>query len=471
MKKNATILMMSLFALLFSCQKNNPDPAPTENSLLYASLTVDEAKVWFDRYVASSSARTTSDSLTKEVDWSLAKEVPFGPEGKAVSVTVKYPKRARRGKGQLTKLVFKKNTQGHIQTELIKYYVSADYLKQASFAGDLSDFSGTIIICDWQERPLRGATYTKGERQMAFDFQQKAASGARVNAGQFWLVRVDFFQQTCAGGHCSGWTSNYSEYRVVYVSYDNDNYDFYRAVGGGGGSGGGSGGSNRYNGNSQDIPIDEPVIEETVVVQPATIIVDELNNPCLKQVLAKLQAKDLSADINRILRTIFGTNDNIELTFRENANLPIHTDGRVSNASLKYYPSSKTVAGGVTIELNPVALANASQEYMAMTILHETVHAYIDYRNEYVKAYSLGRTEGVINSYMHHDVMTQYVNELQQSLKEVYPNYPDAYARALAWGGLHETVAWQPLLDKEAILAKNRQEKGVYATKVGTPCR
>lgn len=99
---------------------------------------------------------------------------------------------------------------------------------------------------------------------------------------------------------------------------------------------------------------------------------------------------------------------------------------------------------------------------IAKTIIHETLHAYIQYeidKNKYLLnkndfyqnlkiAYDNNNSNGNLSE---HDFMTQFVEAMAYSLAE-YDNYQQSmdYYRAMSWGGLETSSAYQ---------AKTQQEK------------
>ncbi|POY35117.1 hypothetical protein C3K47_17100 [Solitalea longa] len=117
--------------------------------------------------------------------------------------------------------------------------------------------------------------------------------------------------------------------------------------------------------------------------------------------------------------------------------------------------------GTYMIELNGNVLPNASKEMIATTIIHEALHAYMDY-------------SGINNYFNDHDSMgAAYVDEMANALKELFPTLSYSDATALAWGGLHESMAWSQLVMKKPSLAQstlNNIKQYIDKTK-GTGCQ
>jgi len=94
-------------------------------------------------------------------------------------------------------------------------------------------------------------------------------------------------------------------------------------------------------------------------------------------------------------------------------------------------------------------LNNASQEYITATILHEAVHAWIDYQ------YGHGSPEANIQ----HNLMAQNdrFNMMRDALMEMFPNLSLQAATDLTWGGLKNTNAFSQLsaTEQQRILQIN----------------
>ena len=157
----------------------------------------------------------------------------------------------------------------------------------------------------------------------------------------------------------------------VYPSYDRE--DSYRNkefdTGGGGGD--------SYSGNSKKGSSDIGADLTKVKMDGGDNIINELENPCAKALVDK--APNLANDIATLLNNTFGTNDNINITFR-NKSLGNTTDvaetdckGTISSENRHTY---HTLDCDVT--LNDDVIKGASQEYILATIYHEVIHAYLN---------------------------------------------------------------------------------------------
>ena len=106
-------------------------------------------------------------------------------------------------------------------------------------------------------------------------------------------------------------------------------------------------------------------------------------------------------------------------------------------------------------------MENASQEYIAATIMHELIHAY------------MGAYMGIVrNNDTQHPLMvgTYAVQHMAGSLESLFPGLSHEHAMAMAWQGLDTTPTWilsMSMGEKFVIQNINDQYKN-HA--LGTPC-
>jgi hypothetical protein len=158
----------------------------------------------------------------------------------------------------------------------------------------------------------------------------------------------------------------------VYPSYDRE--DSYRNkefdTGGGGG--------NSYSGNSKKGSSDIGADLTKVKMDGGDNIINELENPCAKALVDK--APNLANDIATLLNNTFGTNDNINITFR---NKSFAKDSE-HKGDVAYTIPKGSIFGNVhtldcDIYLNDDIISSASQEYILATIYHEVIHSFLIY--------------------------------------------------------------------------------------------
>ncbi|WP_313419283.1 hypothetical protein [Sphingobacterium multivorum] len=174
-----------------------------------------------------------------------------------------------------------------------------------------------------------------------------------------------------------------------------------------GGSGGGGGGSG------------------TTVTRGGYIITNNLNNPCLKGMVDKIVDKDIVFKANESLKSIFGANAKFNVIFYESTELKSDVNGNAKPNRIVYDSQGNLSEMDVDIKLNLNNLPGSSQEYIAMIVVHEAVHAYLDY-----KGYSYNTNQ--------HDIMLRdYVDVIANYLVNNF-NTPVNDAYSVAFGGLYQ---------------------------------
>jgi hypothetical protein len=163
---------------------------------------------------------------------------------------------------------------------------------------------------------------------------------------------------------------------------------------------------------------------------PSKNVIDFTKNPCIKDIITKLfgSKSNLFSDI---LNKTFGNDSDAELDIRFAENtLTGTTDGKTSGTQYSY-----------DIFLNEVMMArNSSKQYITSTMIHELLHAYMDYESRVKKnPIFLGKSESQQHEYM----AVNYVDDMRDIIIALYPDFNVDEAEALAWGGLEGTAAYQ----------------------------
>jgi hypothetical protein len=227
----------------------------------------------------------------------------------------------------------------------------------------------------------------------------------------------------------------------------------------------------------EDEPYD-PYAADNVIID--TSITN--NFPCIKKIVDSLtQYSNINALAQVALSTIFGVNEKIHLKFTVNPSWGKNDDDGDTKPDSAYVAGSDFYA---TIRLNPWVLNNSTQEYIAATIIHEAVHAYIDfksyqyltgvidstafktlfplywppkvlYRANNLYYYSLG------NLPQHQAMAANLIAIMTDPLKALYPNpgipvaLRDSIYNGISWGGLQETNVYKARSDTFSIKAIN----------------
>ncbi len=202
--------------------------------------------------------------------------------------------------------------------------------------------------------------------------------------------------------------------------------------------------------------------------------VEDLLTGCNKEALNKVST-GLSGDFATFLNEFRSQSSNINLLFKEQ-----YFQGNEIDWSAK---TSPLIDNTITITLNRNVTDFASQEFVAVTIYHEVIHAYLT-------AYfsSAFAQSGNIND-AHHQYMAQScVQYLANALKEMFPGLSDFDSKALAWEGLNGNYenpnrdgsptipnpywgAVEPDLRGPYVMKNNEYRSGTNGTHSPTPCR
>lgn len=184
-----------------------------------------------------------------------------------------------------------------------------------------------------------------------------------------------------------------------------------------------------------------------------TDIINNFTNPCFGEVLRDIMDGKLQNAIVNILCTLYSNTDILSLQF-SNADIGDYSlDGITRMQS-----SGSFVVANIT--LNDSALYNASQEYIAATIIHEVLHAYMNYK---------GGVQPIIE---HEDMALFYQDVMMDALLEMYPTLERWQAEALTWGGLEKTYAYTSFRGRwpRIALQEKQFETDNKSGAAGTPC-
>ncbi|HVI47206.1 MAG TPA: hypothetical protein VM802_20175 [Chitinophaga sp.] len=191
------------------------------------------------------------------------------------------------------------------------------------------------------------------------------------------------------------------------------------------------------------------------------MITNNLKAGCFSDVADRVTSKGWTNKISDAVNKIFGTSKKYNITFYNRSAWP---------ASYPKFPEdyagltwARYFAGVLKVDvyLNDIALANASQEHIAATLLHEIAHGIIKY-------------EGKDGETSDHNVMyQQYITEMTKGLQEMFPAIDPYDADALAYEGLLETIWGAASLKAFPMMWKNRQDvwKAYLNGTKGTKCK
>lgn len=283
------------------------------------------------------------------------------------------------------------------------------------------------------------------------------------------------------GGPCNP-GRNVSACHTIQWQYDDGMGSGGNGGGGnnGGGGGGGGGGGNGSGGNwepEQECLEDQNTeyIECPVPWGPdpnpppplanQRIIDSLMGYPCAQIILAQMPS--CNSEVSRILDSIFNVNEDVNLFFR--ADTTLTKDSLTNGYAIPLF--SGTTGHDQAIYFNSWMLKNASREYIASTMLHESIHSYIDY---WFGRYLVGQLDSSQFKLMfpifwnyrrplsaqelgqHNEMANNYVGIISRFVKNYNPAISDSMATALAWKGLQGTTAWQNRSDTNQIINLQR---------------
>ncbi|QMV67129.1 hypothetical protein HS960_05425 [Sphingobacterium paramultivorum] len=180
---------------------------------------------------------------------------------------------------------------------------------------------------------------------------------------------------------------------------------------------------------------------------------NQVEDPCVSGVVDEVLASNISFKANETLQSIFGWNGHFNIKYMEGSNMPNGVDGSAQATRILYDNDGKITDMDITVLFNINNLSNASREYIALVVVHESIHAYLNYQGY---AYSTNQ----------HDVMlSQYLDVMALHLIDNY-NTPLQDAYSLAMAGLQEAFknsinneTWETLEEKYKNKLPNLDER------------
>lgn len=211
------------------------------------------------------------------------------------------------------------------------------------------------------------------------------------------------------------------------------------------------------------------------------------NFPCVPKIMDSISTyANANAIAQVVLHQIFNVDKKIHLDFVADRNLTkdsIDGDTKTTEAYTTTNPDgTEGVDFFAKIRLNYWVLKHSTQEYIAATIVHEAIHAYINYKGyQYLQGVidsttfktlfplywpfrpvGNGRFFNSGNERAQHEGMaTNMINIMADILKGVHNNQQipanlrDSAYRSVSWGGLMETRIWYNTPDTGAIKGFN----------------
>lgn len=498
-----TLLKLSVFATMLiliaiSCQKD----LSFENDV-NKEFNTAFVKKWYNNSFIKSAEFTThnqKENGKKQPDWKNGKyrkvgnmeiiDFPLLKEKKTISVrsdnSLTSADKKRIAKASLKRISFIKTANNEIVVRELDYVPEWEYLKAKNF--DISDvelgnpnntFTGRIITKKWSGEVLSVRLLTEGKITGRLISKQKASAitkskSLKTPGNNLWECGpVEYCDETemcemewvCTGDYCAYqfvvpnncywvedcWTEEECEWVEEepvcdYGLSESCECQLYGLNCNGNGGGGGS--TNEAFDNS---------------------IVDSLS-PCRDIILTGI--KNLATgQIANIIHHFTGNVPGFNWKIIENST----TSDPNANATTQDHPSQ----GFVLTTLNTTNLANATDLFVARTIMHEAIHAYLVayFYNDPNTAiltypelydYYVLQLYPDINDPHHAIIANNLVNDISMALKNFalakgYTNNANLreVCDNLAWGGLYGTNAFAnlPINQKIDIDERNTAEK------------
>ncbi|MGG8495378.1 hypothetical protein ACQY1Q_03095 [Tenacibaculum sp. TC6] len=188
-------------------------------------------------------------------------------------------------------------------------------------------------------------------------------------------------------------------------------------------------------------------------------IINNTNNPCVTNIIKALQEKDTNkaivpdlagaSHLSQMVLDLFGecTNHDLEIKI---AQLGTNSQG---------FPLNAKTDGIESITLDIDLVNDATQLSIAKTLIHESLHAFINLKmyedrrsglavllNSYYQKYRNNYPHDIANNLTQHKFMAEFVEALAYSLS-AYDNHrqPMDYYKAMAWGGLESSDTYKAL--------------------------
>lgn len=186
---------------------------------------------------------------------------------------------------------------------------------------------------------------------------------------------------------------------------------------------------------------------------PSDISAQFRDYPCARALVEKM--KTLRGDIATLIKSMFGRNEEFNLTFQADPSLAgTTTDGKLIQGVATAYSATYTIG------INPDVLNKATKEYILVTLYHEALHAYlaekkrtlsaVQYKNQFT-GYTVNGGRLLLVQDPEHWPMgySKFVNGLSAVVTTFNTNFSADRATALAEGGIISLSAEKSKINKQ----------------------
>ncbi|WP_428743463.1 hypothetical protein [Tenacibaculum sp.] len=458
------ILLFGFSLLLWNCENENLAINNEQNSNIKEQFTLDNfknsfvknnLKINWDDYIIVNEEQ--NNAITYEFNTSLV--------GKNESLN----------KGQdyfyKYKLLAKYNTGDNVSFEVLKFISNSQKeIKNVSIL-NISDFTGTLHYYNLLGETSKIEAYKKGklisEVNNKLQIHNNYASKTPY-MGRYVLVVTDYYVDWYKGGGDGNFVYMLSVYESTSVEYVYIEEEYS----------GGEGGDTTPVLHSH---YDEPHGPSMGLDNHPEEIIDNTRNPCVSAIIKALQEKDTYGALVPDLKGKTHLSQMVLDLFGECTNHDLVIDIAQLGTNSQGFPLNAQTNGIESITLDTDLVKEATQLSIAKTLIHESLHAYI---NLYLDKYDRSKTfEQSIKIYYtkykndpnlsQHNFMSQFVEALAYSLS-AYDNHQQdmSYYTALSWGGLESSDAYKALssTEKTAIQKIINNERYAKSDAKSTKC-
>nr|WP_295875941.1 hypothetical protein [uncultured Chitinophaga sp.] len=428
-------LLLACLSTFYACTKHENSQAPVPSDLMSEAKSYFESKVVTGRDIGDDIPKPESaDKLPfiKNADWSKAftQDLAFG---KTVVVPLLIPNIYVSSDKGKTKQLLQNNafliiykSENRFKAEVLYKYPTA-----YSYGGK---FTGDIVVQRWDGTITKSFRYINGRGKQITTHHIDINMPQTENSVE--CVTNDYYYCTYVG----------TEENCSYNGSTTKCYLNEDGVGGGG-----DGGGYPETGGGSSTPVGGYSYYSLREIQ------NNLTNPCFISALNSVSSGTLQSQVSDILRNIFNQSDRLNARFYEEP-MADTIDG-ITTASFTLTDGKTTTNMNITLNSKLITKFNSSKEYIVATILHEVIHAYLLAKK--------------VNPLVDHNEMGLfYIDKMASGIKTVFPTISDDNAKALAWGGVHESYAWKQLVRTSPTAAQKIIEINKnYRTSVsGTKC-
>jgi hypothetical protein len=397
--------ILTFLTIIISCV----GPEKDFDSSLMAS------KAWFDKHYQTISGDAQNDfaKIGKQFFWERAKKLEIG-EVEGFSVPIWFEKKYSFGKQSIRELWITVDIDGNYDALIMEVLSTTDsYLKNNGNINLNGHFSGIITFHKLNGELVAGNYFENG-------IQKGSVKEYRIGSKDTKMDRSGMRASDC------GYSYNYVSNGVVYVTWVSEpcftwlqwKYNMYPSYG------------QQWVDSQYGCEVDSScwptyeVYHEPYYYVPDDYIYNNIGTPCLNSLASTLIDANLKNEIALSLSSIFGVSTSSNLTIEEDANLSVPGRTQVTSVQNPF---------NVTIWINS-NLVNASKEYSAAVIYHESLHAFIN------------ASDGTYLSQLeqHVEIAEKYVIVLRDALIEVFPNLSIKDANGLALSGLRDVMTNNP---------------------------